>query len=171
MPSPRKLDLQSFLGSSVVTKAVALGRKLQAKSLRLALVLAVLATVLILSSPRLLFAQSSSAGQKPSGEPDGITSGGYMIHSSVDLGVRVNNRTGSEDMYDTLVNLQTGPRFLDQTLSMQSLDHTGVLFDNLYISSFGWGGDPNNAFRLRADKRSEERRVGKECRSRWSPYH
>jgi hypothetical protein len=152
MPSPRKLDLQSFLGSSVVTKAVALGRKLKAKSLRLALVLATLAAVLILSSPRLLFAQSSSAGQKPSGEPDGITSGGYMIHSSVDLGVRVNNRTGSEDMYDTLVNLQTGPRFLDQTLSMQSLDHTGVLFDNLYISSFGWGGDPNNAFRLRADK-------------------
>ena len=23
----------------------------------------------------------------------------------------------------------------------------------------------------RHDKRSEERRVGKECRSRWSPYH
>src|SRR3712207_6717642 len=23
----------------------------------------------------------------------------------------------------------------------------------------------------RSDKRSEERRVGKECRSRWSPYH
>src|SRR5256885_8080364 len=26
-------------------------------------------------------------------------------------------------------------------------------------------------FRLRASLRSEERRVGKECRSRWSPYH
>ena len=24
---------------------------------------------------------------------------------------------------------------------------------------------------LRTAKRSEERRVGKECRSRWSPYH
>ena len=24
---------------------------------------------------------------------------------------------------------------------------------------------------LKAKKRSEERRVGKECRSRWSPYH
>ena len=23
----------------------------------------------------------------------------------------------------------------------------------------------------RGEKRSEERRVGKECRSRWSPYH
>ena len=29
------------------------------------------------------------------------------------------------------------------------------------------GGDPNTA----RDDRSEERRVGKECRSRWSPYH
>src|SRR2546421_5074760 len=26
-------------------------------------------------------------------------------------------------------------------------------------------------FRLFFNKRSEERRVGKECRSRWSPYH
>ena len=24
---------------------------------------------------------------------------------------------------------------------------------------------------VKARKRSEERRVGKECRSRWSPYH
>jgi hypothetical protein len=151
MPQPRKLDLQSFLGSSV-TEPVALGRKLQAKSLRLALVIAVLAAVLIVSSPGLLFAQSSSAAQNPPAEPEGVTSGGYLIHSSVDLGVRVNNLTGSADMYDTLVNLQTGPRFLDQTLSMQSLNHQGVLFDNLYINSFGWGGDPNNALRLRADK-------------------
>ena len=26
-------------------------------------------------------------------------------------------------------------------------------------------------FELQAEERSEERRVGKECRSRWSPYH
>ena len=25
--------------------------------------------------------------------------------------------------------------------------------------------------RILSDERSEERRVGKECRSRWSPYH
>ena len=29
--------------------------------------------------------------------------------------------------------------------------------------------DENN--RVTASDRSEERRVGKECRSRWSPYH
>src|SRR5256885_5697974 len=27
------------------------------------------------------------------------------------------------------------------------------------------------AFRVQREDRSEERRVGKECRSRWSPYH
>src|SRR5256884_7761554 len=32
----------------------------------------------------------------------------------------------------------------------------------------GTGGEPDGAL---AEKRSEERRVGKECRSRWSPYH
>ena len=35
-----------------------------------------------------------------------------------------------------------------------------VVFECLAIFRFGGGGG-----------RSEERRVGKECRSRWSPYH
>src|SRR5260370_167818 len=32
-------------------------------------------------------------------------------------------------------------------------------------------GPPGDAQSLTAYHRSEERRVGKECRSRWSPYH
>ena len=38
---------------------------------------------------------------------------------------------------------------------------------------FGHSGSDANetAFRAIAAARSEERRVGKECRSRWSPYH
>ena len=36
-----------------------------------------------------------------------------------------------------------------------------------------YGGSENIHFTVSADglRRSEERRVGKECRSRWSPYH
>ena len=30
---------------------------------------------------------------------------------------------------------------------------------------------PNTAYKPGLAMRSEERRVGKECRSRWSPYH
>src|SRR5215208_8116906 len=32
-------------------------------------------------------------------------------------------------------------------------------------------GRGDQAGRQREERRSEERRVGKECRSRWSPYH
>ena len=32
-------------------------------------------------------------------------------------------------------------------------------------------GAPGAGKGTQAKKRSEERRVGKECRSRWSPYH
>src|SRR2546426_9794115 len=52
--------------------------------------------------------------------------------------------------------------------------------DVVYVRT-RWGADPAAAFaadyegRLVATEfvtnRSEERRVGKECRSRWSPYH
>ena len=33
------------------------------------------------------------------------------------------------------------------------------------------GGAPCNVLAMLTKLRSEERRVGKECRSRWSPYH
>ena len=41
----------------------------------------------------------------------------------------------------------------------------------LPISSTGHMILLNEILPLRIGKRSEERRVGKECRSRWSPYH
>src|SRR5256885_17159926 len=40
-----------------------------------------------------------------------------------------------------------------------------ILFNNAGVASSS-GETPNTV-----DVRSEERRVGKECRSRWSPYH
>ena len=70
-----------------------------------------------------------------------MKNGGYIIHQSMDLGVRDSEVTGSSGMYGTLVNLHTGPRVLDQTLSMRSEDQHGFLFDNLYVNSSGWGGD------------------------------
>jgi hypothetical protein len=122
----------------------------------MAMALAVCLCAMIVSSPETLFAQTPAANPTsppaPPAEPDGVTRGGYQIHQSIELGYRSTDVTGSGDMYDTLVNLQTGPRIIDQTLTMQSVDHQGLLFDNLYLNSVGWGGDPNNYARLRADK-------------------
>jgi len=149
MASARRLDLECF--GSPRTEAVAPRRRLVANWFS-ALFPMALVSGLMMSSPGILLAQSSSATPNPPAGQEGVTSGGYLIHSSVEVGYRYTNVTGSNDIYDTMVNLQTGPRFLDETLSMQSLDHQGLLFDDLSVNSFGWGGDPNNVLRLRADK-------------------
>ena len=93
----------------------------------------------------------SNAGQGQP-QPEVHESGGYIIHQSMEFGYRVSDLTGSEQMYNTLVDLRTGPRFLEQSLSMQSQNHDGVLFDNLFVNSYGWGGDPNNGLRMRMEK-------------------
>lgn len=90
--------------------------------------------------------------QPPPKAPEGIESGGYRIHQSIEVGGRVNDTSGSDQMYDTLVNLHSGVRVFDQTLSMESLTHAGSLFDNLRVNSYGWGGDPENGLRARIGK-------------------
>ena len=104
-----------------------------------------IAGILVLAGMAL--AQSSAS----SSQPQEVTSGGYVIHQSIEFGYRLSDTTGSGAMYDTLVNQHEGPRIFDQTFSMRSQTHVG-LFDNLYVSSLGWGGDANNLLRARADK-------------------
>ena len=99
-------------------------------------------------------AQTTAADPQDS---EGVTRGGYNIQQSVEFGYRftdVSTHNGSNDlsMFNTFVNLHEGPRLLDQTFSMRSLQQTGTLFDNMYFSSFGWGGDGNNVARFRLEK-------------------
>jgi len=98
-------------------------------------------------------AQTAGGGtSQAQAAPEVVERGGYVIHQSLEIGYRVSDQIGSEQMYNSLVDLRTGPRFLEQSLSMQSQMHNGPLFDNLFINSFGWGGDPSNGLRARVDK-------------------
>ena len=90
--------------------------------------------------------------QDDSGELKGINSGDYNIHSSIDFGYRANEVNGNKNTYDTFINLGPGVRLFDYTLDMRSLDHNGLLFDNLNFTNFGYGGDPNDVTRLRIEK-------------------
>ena len=55
-------------------------------------------------------------------------------------------------------------RGIDRTLEYAEYTH-----EERPIAIQIFGGDPEKM--AAAAQRSEERRVGKECRSRWSPYH
>src|SRR5258708_40121199 len=47
----------------------------------------------------------------------------------------------------------------------QDVYYNWLAYPNLHIAS------ANGGYSFTLEHRSEERRVGKECRSRWSPYH
>src|SRR5579862_1576201 len=67
---------------------------------------------------------------------EGVDNGNYHYQGSFELGYRFVNTRGSQSVYDTFVNEQQGPRVLEQTLNMRSLDHQGFLFDDLFMTSF-----------------------------------
>ena len=66
-------------------------------------------------------------------------------------------------------------RFLFPTVMGMVFSAVFVITDGIFVGR-GIGSDALAAVNLTAPlftlgTRSEERRVGKECRSRWSPYH
>src|SRR5215467_1178201 len=73
---------------------------------------------------------------------------GFVVKQSAEFGGRISDFTGSRAMWDTFVNMGTGPRLLEYTLNMRSPDHTGKLFDDFNFSNFGYGGDPINVSRV-----------------------
>ena len=52
---------------------------------------------------------------------------------------------------------------------LHSLDM--IVNERIYLSTCDSKNDPYEGSWYQKESRSEERRVGKECRSRWSPYH
>ena len=78
---------------------------------------------------------------------------GYITHQSIELGGHIVDQSGSGAMYDTLVNLQSGPRMLNQSLTMRATATSHpIFFDDLSTSSFGYGGDPINVTLLNVSK-------------------
>jgi len=100
----------------------------------------------------LLLTSPLSHAQNGAAETKGVEAGNYNIQQSIEAGYRSTWINGNTNTYDTFVNLGDGLRLFDYTLDMRSLDHNGMLFDNLSFSNFGYGGDPNDVTRLRINK-------------------
>ena len=71
----------------------------------------------------------------------------------------------SRDLQLTIDPLSSTPLYQQVYESIRQQIIEGALTEGDYLPSI------KGATETHSDDRSEERRVGKECRSRWSPYH
>jgi hypothetical protein len=134
------MTLHEFTNHSSQSKSQA---RTPGRAVRLALALA---TGVALLSPSSTHAQAPVDKTKKPGLA-------YDVHQSIELGGHVVGQSGSEAMWATMVNTQSGPRLLNQSLTMHSTDrHKTPFFDNLNTNSFGYGGDPYAGTFLRMDK-------------------
>lgn len=99
-----------------------------------------------------LFCSPAVRAQDAADAPQGVEYGNYNVRQSFEVGYRGTWINGNTDTYNTFVDLHDGPRLLDYTLSMRSMNHDGLLFDGLNFSNFGYGGDPNDVSRLHIEK-------------------
>jgi len=91
-------------------------------------------------------------GAQQDDEQKGIDQDNYNIKQVVEFGGRITSISGDLQTYDTMVNLQQGPRLLNFVTEMRSLNQHGTFFDRFFFSNFGYGGDPNVVSVLRVSK-------------------
>src|SRR2546426_3492982 len=103
---------------------------------------------------------------------------GFVGHSVIGRWVNLGAGTVTSDLKNTYgpvrldVNgtaLETGLQFLGSLIGDHAKTAIGTLLGTGTV--IGAGANVFDAVRPPKYVRSEERRVGKECRSRWSPYH
>src|ERR1039457_3272630 len=102
----------------------------------------------------------------------GYTEGRWKVRVRIEWDARKGARTCGNMMF---LRLACRPRAARSWLHTQS---TPTPFESSPLASqrgqrgnFMRKATPLASDELRSEYRSEERRVGKECRSRWSPYH
>ena len=126
----------------------------QAQSSAMMQRIAGLAGIAILMTMGVAVAQTPAPGaQIATPVPITVVPDGYSIHQTIDMGGHMVGLSGSGAMYNTMINVHSGPRMLNQTLEMHSLPgKKNGLFDNLSAISSGYGGDPVNFTKLNASK-------------------
>jgi len=92
----------------------------------------------------------------PTGEPTepnlGDNVSNYNALQSFELGYRWRTVGGDEEMYRATVNYGDGIRLLSSSLSVQSRDGHGGLFDQILLNTQGLGNDPYQSAVLRIEK-------------------
>jgi hypothetical protein len=94
----------------------------------------------------------------------------YAITSSVELGYRGLRVGGDLDKYQSDLNYKAGPRVFDSTFLVRAKPGTGGDFDDLLVTSTGWGADPQGQMRFQIEKSSAYRFEGNYRRFKYFRY-
>jgi len=89
---------------------------------------------------------------EPVGPPRGETMDGYNITQSFELGYRFKAVGGDEGMYRSVDDIGNGIRLLGSSLSVNSKDGHGHLFDEIVLNTIGLGNDNYQSAVLRIQK-------------------
>jgi hypothetical protein len=108
----------------------------------------------------IVIAQNASPSPKPkkAAEPPttsantGEDAGDYTVTGTLEFGYRGLRVDGDLNKYQSDLNYKAGPRLFDSTFLMQAKDGKASLFNNLLVTSTGWGADPSGQVRLSAEK-------------------
>lgn len=104
----------------------------------------------------LLLVTGFASGQNAAnttGDPQQVVKEGFVVHQTADLGGHIVGISGSGAMYDTLVNIHSGPRVLGETYELRAVPGSKHQFlDTLSAFSTGFGGDPYNFAKLTFSK-------------------
>jgi hypothetical protein len=92
-------------------------------------------------------------GEKLEKPKTGMMIGDYSVASSFEFGVRTSAVRGSREKYLSDVNIRDGWRLFDYSLDSRSLTGSGPLYDFMHADVSGSGGDPQQAYTFRIDKK------------------
>lgn len=86
------------------------------------------------------------------GPPRGTNVSGYNIRNSFETGYRFRSVGGDQSKYQSDVNFGNGLRLLGSSLSINSREGQGGLFDEILLNTQGLGNDPYQFSSLRVQK-------------------
>jgi hypothetical protein len=98
--------------------------------------------------------KSADAKTQSSATKDGDAGDDYAVTSSVEIGYRGLKVDGDLNKYQSDLNYRTGPRLFDTSFLATAKEGKGTLFDNLLVTSTGWGSDPQGSVRFSVEKSS-----------------
>ncbi len=94
----------------------------------------------------------------------------YAITSSVEVGYRGLRVGGDLNKYQSDLNYKAGPRLFDSTFLVKAKPGRGGAFDDLLVTSTGWGADPQGQMRFSVEKSSLYRLDGNYRRFKYFRY-